>query len=36
MAITHELLELGVSEEHIKLVMGENMLVFLQGNLPKH
>ena len=35
-AITHELLELGVSEEHIKLVMGENMLVFLQGNLPKH
>ena len=35
-AITLELLELGVSEEHIKLVMGENMLVFLQQNLAKH
>ena len=33
-AITHELLELGLSELQIKKVMGNNMLVFLQQNLP--
>ena len=34
-AITHELLELGLSKEEIRKVMGENMLSFLQENLPK-
>jgi len=34
-AITHELLELGLSKEEIRKVMGENMLSFLQDNLPK-
>lgn len=34
-AITHELLELGLSETEIRKVMGENMLSFLQENLPK-
>jgi microsomal dipeptidase-like Zn-dependent dipeptidase len=33
-AITHELLELGLSDLQIKKVMGNNMLVFLQQNLP--
>ena len=34
-AITHELLELGIDDNSIRLVMGENMLNFLQENLPK-
>ncbi|MDA7542243.1 dipeptidase [Gammaproteobacteria bacterium] len=34
-AITHELLELGLGKEEIRKVMGENMLSFLQDNLPK-
>ena len=34
-AITHELLELGLGKEEIRKVMGENMLSFLQENLPK-
>ena len=34
-AITHELLELGLGKEEIRKVMGENMLYFLQDNLPK-
>ena len=34
-AITHELLELGIDNNSIRLVMGENMLNFLQENLPK-
>ena len=34
-AITHELLELGLGREEIRKVMGENMLSFLQENLPK-
>jgi membrane dipeptidase len=34
-AITHELLELGIDDNSIRLVMGENMLNFLQKNLPK-
>ena len=34
-AITHELLEIGASEKHIRQVMGENMLNFLSNNLPK-
>ena len=33
-AITHELIELGVDEESIRLVMGDNMLNFLKENLP--
>jgi microsomal dipeptidase-like Zn-dependent dipeptidase len=33
-AITHELLELGLSETEIRKVMGGNMLSFLQDNLP--
>ena len=33
-AITHELIELGVNEESIRLVMGDNMLNFLKENLP--
>ena len=33
-AITHELLELGLSDLQIQKVMGNNMLVFLQQNLP--
>ena len=32
-AITHELLEAGVEESDIRLVMGENMLNFLKNNL---
>jgi microsomal dipeptidase-like Zn-dependent dipeptidase len=32
-AITHELLEAGVKESEIRLVMGENMLNFLKKNL---
>ncbi|HIK79315.1 MAG TPA: peptidase M19, partial [Porticoccaceae bacterium] len=35
-AITHELLESGVTEQQIRQVMGENMVLFLQKNLPKH
>ena len=35
-AITHELLESGVTEPQIRQVMGENMVRFLQKNLPKH
>ena len=35
-AITHELLESGVTEPQIRQVMGENMVQFLQKNLPKH
>ncbi|MDA8683554.1 dipeptidase [Gammaproteobacteria bacterium] len=34
-AITHELLELGLGKDEIRKVMGENMLSFLQDNLPK-
>lgn len=34
-AITHELLELGLTDEQIRKVMGGNMLNFLQENLPK-
>ena len=34
-AITHELLEQGLGKEEIRKVMGENMLSFLQDNLPK-
>jgi membrane dipeptidase len=34
-AITHELIELGIDDNSIRLVMGENMLNFLQKNLPK-
>jgi microsomal dipeptidase-like Zn-dependent dipeptidase len=34
-AITHELLEIGVSEQHIRQVMGGNMLNFLSNNLPE-
>ena len=34
-AITNELLELGIDDNSIRLVMGENMLNFLQENLPK-
>ena len=34
-AITHELLELGLGKEETRKVMGENMLSFLQDNLPK-
>ena len=34
-AITHELLELGIDNNSIRLVMGENMLNFLQEYLPK-
>ena len=34
-AITHELLELDIDTNSIRLVMGENMLNFLQENLPK-
>jgi len=34
-AITHELLELDIDTNSIRLVMGENMLKFLQENLPK-
>ena len=34
-AITHELLEIGVSEQHIRQVMGGNMFNFLSNNLPK-
>jgi len=33
-AITHELIELGVDKESIRLVMGDNMLNFLKENLP--
>ena len=33
-AITHELLELGLSDMQIRKVMGGNMLAFLQQNLP--
>jgi len=33
-AITHELLELGLGKEEIRKVMGGNMLSFLQDNLP--
>lgn len=33
-AITHELLEQGVSEAQIRKVMGGNMLTFLQNQLP--
>jgi membrane dipeptidase len=32
-AITHELLEAGVEESDIRLVMGENMFNFLKNNL---
>ena len=35
-AITHELLESGVTETQIRQVMGGNMVQFLQKNLPKH
>ena len=35
-AITHELLESGVTEAQIRQVMGGNMVLFLQKNLPKH
>jgi len=35
-AITHELLESGVTEPQIRQVMGENMVQFLQKNLPKY
>ena len=35
-AITHELLQSGVTEPQIRQVMGENMVRFLQKNLPKH
>jgi membrane dipeptidase len=34
-AITHELLESGLTEPQIRQVMGENMLRFLQDNLPQ-
>ena len=34
-AITHELLEAGLTERQIRQVMGENMLRFLQDNLPQ-
>lgn len=33
--VTHELLKLGVGETEIRKVMGENMLHFLQDNLPQ-
>ena len=33
-AITHELLELGISDLQIRKVMGGNMFAFLQQNLP--
>ncbi len=33
-AITHELLELGLSDLQIRKVMGGNMFTFLQQNLP--
>jgi len=35
-AITHELLESGATESQIRQVMGGNMVLFLQNNLPKH
>ena len=35
-AITHELLESGATEAQIRQVMGGNMVLFLQKNLPKH
>ena len=35
-AITHELLESGLTELQIRLVMGGNMMQFLQENLPRH
>ena len=35
-AITHELLESGATESQIRQVMGGNMVLFLQKNLPKH
>lgn len=35
-AITHELLESGLTELQIRQVMGGNMVQFLQENLPKH
>ena len=35
-AITHELLESGLTELQIRHVMGGNMVQFLQENLPKH
>ena len=35
-AITHELLESGATESQIWQVMGGNMVLFLQNNLPKH
>ena len=34
-AITQALLDEGVSEQQIRKVMGENMLHFLQNNLPE-
>jgi len=34
-SITHELLESGLTEPQIRQVMGENMLRFLQNNLPE-
>lgn len=34
LVVTHELLEIGLSETQIRKVMGENMLRFLQQNLP--
>ena len=34
MAITHELLEAGIEESEIRLVMGENLLHFFERNLP--
>tara|TARA_Y100000758_G_scaffold300398_1_gene264461 strand:- start:711 stop:1868 length:1158 start_codon:yes stop_codon:yes gene_type:complete len=34
-ALTHELLEAGIEESDIRLVMGENLLHFFERNLPK-